>query len=132
MNDRERGIDVGQVIWMAILTSPLVLLAVVWAGTDPASPAAEGIGDPVVLILGLVALGLLYAGAKGVDSLIPRVPGADGTQQELVVLIIRLALFEAIAILGLAAGLVTGNITAYLPFMFLSLVGIILSRPRRQ
>lgn len=122
--------DPAWIIWVALASSPLLFLAVAWLIAEPEAPLVAPLGDTVVLILGGMALAAFYVGVRVVEGFV-REPAAEARgQRSLILLIVRLALFEVIAVMGMLAAVLTGRFEVYLPFMLLSLVGMVLYRPR--
>lgn len=130
-----------KMIWFGLLSSPILLLIVVWI---VAAPQADGLSsggattDPVFLILCLAAIADFVI-AQQLQRFIGSNDGthpSPGTglqrgnlQKGFSVFVIRLALFEAIAVMGFAVALLRMNVLLYLPFLLLSLAGLLASSP---
>jgi hypothetical protein len=100
--------------------------------------AGGSVSDPIFLVLCLIAIvdfvlaQNLHRFVKSPDTTQPTShahaePG--NLQRSFSLFIVRLALFEAIALLGFVAALLRTNVVLYLPFLLLSLAGLLISSP---
>jgi hypothetical protein len=120
-----------KLIWVVILTSPLAFIVVAWMLSGPEQMGGAGVGGPLVLGLGVVSFAMFLVGAGLLERMLPSSSSIPEVSRGFTLFMIRIALFEAIAFLGLTASLVSGSFLVYVPFMFLSLTGMVLFRPRQ-
>ncbi len=127
-----------QILWIAFLPTPVILGVLAWVAARLAVPAdREGVSvslsDPLVLVFALAAVVIFIVATQLSRFLEPRSDGLNEQQNlqqfALVMLLLRCALFESIAIIGFLLALLRGASAATVPFMLLALVGLILSRP---
>jgi len=122
-----------KILWIVIGLSPLILLCVTLILENM---RGEGIhadfsrlsfSDPLVLVLSLAAIGIFIAAQRLTFG---NSRGNGGNR--LVPLIARWALFESIAVIGFVLSLVKSSAVAYLPFLFISLAGFLISSPEKS
>ena len=127
-----------QILWIAFLPTPVILGVLAWVAARIAAPGqTEGVSasvsDPLVLVFALAAVVIFIVATQLGRFLEPRTGGPNEQQNlqqfSLVMLLLRCALFESIAIIGFLLALLRGASVATVPFMLLALVGLILSRP---
>jgi hypothetical protein len=141
-NDKSSAlIQTAKVLWFAFLSTPLLILAVAWIVASPqpdSLPSSGSVADPIFLILCLIAV-VDFVLAQNLHRFMRSPRNAQSTvhssgepvdlKKGYSLFIVRLALFEAIALLGLVAALLRTNVLLYLPFLLLSVAGLLVSKP---
>lgn len=131
-----------RIIWGSLLMSIAIygVVAAVVAKTMTAT-VAGGAANPIVLVLGVVALMMALMAifvpraamrrSEERGSIAPPDPSAPPSVPPNVftALIIRWAMLEAVAILGLVAALITADPRAFIPLGVVAIAGMLLSYP---
>jgi hypothetical protein len=137
----ETLLQTARIVWYGLFSTPFLLLIVVWIVISPSQSdlsAGRSATDPIFLVLCLVAIVdfflaqnlhrfVKFPNTTQPTSLSQAEPG--DLQRGFSWFIVRLALFEAIALLGFVAALLRTNVVLYLPFLLLSLAGLLISSP---
>ncbi len=134
-------IQTAKILWFGFLSTPLLILIVAWFVASPKQKDLSSSGsesDPIFLILCLIAI-VDFVLAQNLHRFVKSPRETQSTASSLgepgdlrkgySLFIVRLALFEAIALLGLVAALLRTNVLLYLPFLLLSLAGLLISSP---
>lgn len=119
-----------RLIWLSLASTPLFFLVVVWGLVDTPLEGDAAMSSPAVLLLALLAVSAFIAATRWLDGWMGPADPDSAERRRLTLLIMRLAMFEAIAIFGLVAAVLSQDLTVYLPFMVLSLIGMVLYRPQ--
>jgi hypothetical protein len=119
-----------RLIWLSLTSSPLLFLVAVWGLVGTPLEGGAAVSAPAVLVPALLAVSAFIAATRWLDGWMGPADPDGAERRRLTLLIIRLAMFEAIAVLGLVAAVLSQDLTVYLPFMVLSLVGMVLYRPQ--
>ena len=135
----ENLFQTAKIVWYGFLSTPILLLAVAWIVISPGRSdlsAGGSVSDPIFLALCLVAI-VDFVVAQRIHRFVrlpeksqspPHSQAVPGDlQRGFSLFIVRLALFEAIALLGFVATLLRTNVVLYLPFLLLSLAGLLIS-----
>jgi len=134
MNNRSASKPSGRseiLVWLGFLVSPVFYGVLAWiAAGDSENPEALTFSDPLVVVVSVVSLAAFILGSQG-ERLLGRIlAGAAGKGSPVMTtLILKLALFEFIGLAGLVLSLVRSSFLMFMPFMFLSLAGMLISRP---
>ncbi len=120
----------GRLLWLAMAMSPILFLAVAWriVGTGPAQTV--DFSQPAVLVPALLAVLLFLVAARWLEAWMGSPPQGSDDRHRFTLLVVRLAVFEAISVLGLVAAVLTQSLVVYLPYLVLSLAGMLLYRPQ--
>ncbi len=129
-------LTVAKILWITVGSTPLIFLLVILILENPEGDrfgvkiSEVSFSDPVVLALSLTAICIFFTAQK-LPSLLSK-----GTQSYrhliLIPFMVRLALFEAIAIIGFILSIMKSSDFAYLPFLFISLAGFLSSSPTKS
>jgi hypothetical protein len=134
-------IQTAKILWFGFLSTPLLMLIVAWIVAAPqqdALPSSGSVSDPIFLIFCLIAvvdfvlaqnLHRFVNSSRGTQSSASSQGEAVDLRKGYSLFIVRLALFEAIALLGFVAALLRTNVLLYIPFLLLSLAGLLISSP---
>lgn len=128
-------------IWIAMGLTPIILFVATQLVIDSKTvePGADGsilsFADPLFLFFSLAAIALFFSAQK-LPAWINRNSGLKvdrepDQQQSLLIFVISLALFEAVAVLGFTLSIVRSSPMSYLPFFFISLAGFLSFSPSR-
>lgn len=137
----ETLLQTARIVWYGLFSTPFLLLIVAWIVISPSQndlSAGGSTSDPIFLVLCLVAIVdfllaqnlhrfVKFPGTTQSTSLSQAEP--SDLQRGFSLFIVRLALFEAIALFGFVAALLRTNVVLYLPFLLLSLAGLLISSP---
>lgn len=118
-----------RLIWLFLASSPL-LFPVAWRLVD--TPLEGGAATPVPsrLVLPLLVVPAFIAANRRLDGGIgPADPDSSG-RRRLTLLRVKPVVFEAVAVLGVVAAVLTQDLAQGLPFVVLSLLGPVLYRPQ--
>lgn len=130
-----------RIVWYGLLSTPFLLLIIAWVVISPSQSdlsAGGSVSDPIFLVLCLVAIVDFVLAQKlhhfvklpdNTQSLHHSQAEPRDLQRGFSLFIVRLALFEAIALLGFVAALLRTNVVLYLPFLLLSIAGLLISSP---
>jgi hypothetical protein len=137
LSDPERARVVATVLRVAFMASVLVYGLVAFL-VKVAEPPASGDGQ-APLVFG-VLMGVVAAACLAIGLLLPRLVGSDEALEAaasgaaapfdaamrcaVASFIVRLALFEAVAVLGLVLAFATGKPSLYLPFGLVALMAM--------
>jgi uncharacterized membrane protein len=105
-----------RILWLALFVSTVIYAVIAY--TLPNAPTTsfdESVRRPMVLPLYVVALSVFVAGLVGFGRVKTANPQAG--------MILRLALFEACAIMGLIAAVIASDWRLYLPTWALAAIG---------
>ena len=129
-------LTIAKILWITIGSTPIIFLLVILMLENPevdrtgVKISEVSFSDPVVLALSLTAICIFFAAQK-LPSLLFR-GSQPHRQQILIPFMVRLALFEAIAIIGFVLSIIKSSDFAYLPFLFISLAGFLSSSPSKS
>lgn len=127
-----------QILWLAMTSAVVFYGVIAWMVAGPQAPRLRWNEMPVLALLGagvavLVAAFIvpnLLARASADESSGTRVAPANNVPARVQkALIVRFAMLEAGAILGLAAAFVAQSVQLYLPLGVLAILGMLLSFP---
>jgi hypothetical protein len=110
----------------------LVILFVLTKTSEPDLRSSFSFSDPLALTSCVIAVGIFVLAIK-LPGLMRAGPGQPvGTQNLLVPYLIRMSLFEAIAIVGFVVAVIKLSVSVYLPFLFIALAGFLISPPSKS
>lgn len=111
-----------RIIWFAILFSTVIYAGIIYTlHGHPEGTFDAAVRKPLVLPFYGAAFGCFMAGLVGFSALRERDPRAG--------LIVRLALFEATAIMGLVAAMLAQDWRLYLPTWAVAVIGFVREWP---
>lgn len=112
-----------RILWLALAFSTVIYAVIVYTTSIAQAGGSfdDAIRKPFVLPLYAAALGLFFAGLLGFASIKEREPNLG--------MILRLALFESTAIMGLLAAFLNQDWRLYLPAWALALIGFVREWP---
>jgi hypothetical protein len=140
--DNKHILQITTVLWAVFLASPLFFLLVTFVVLSSSEGTTNSLSfsDPLVLLLSFIGLIVFVLGLR-IDQLLarsrPTTPGGPAVdpsgklrvERILPVFLIRLALFESVAMLGLVLALLKSSVIPLFPFLLLALAGLMLSKP---
>ena len=121
-----------RLIWIAIVFSTLLygVLAYATERDYTLQPLSLAMRRPVVIALYAIAIAIYAAALLTSSAMDARSSGPDGRRVSTPAsFIVRLALLETVAIIGLASAIVIRDWRLYLPAWILALVGLFNSYP---
>jgi len=137
----ETLLQTARIVWYGFLFTPFLLLIVAWVMISPSQSdlsVGGSVSDPIFLALCLVAI-VDFVLAQKLHRFVrlaekpqspPHSQAVPGNlQRGFSLFIVRLALFEAIALLGFVAALLRTDVVPYFPFLLLSVAGLLISSP---
>ncbi len=120
----------GRLLWLAMAMSPILFLVVAWRIIDTAPPEPLDVSQPAVLVPALLAVLLFLVATRWLEGWMGTPAHGSPDRHRFTLLVARLAVFEAISVLGLVAAILSQSLVVYLPYLVLSLAGMLLYRPQ--
>lgn len=117
------GVQQRRILWLALFFSTVIYAVIAYTlpNAKPTASFDDAVRRPLVIPLYVVAMSVFIAGLVGFGRLKNANPQAG--------MILRLALFEACAIMGLMAALIAQDWRLYLPTWALAAIGFIREWP---